>query len=61
MSQQLISNPTSQAREVVIRTPDGKKDSIFLQPNSKAKIPHGATIDASFHSRNPQIRKTVLK
>lgn len=52
----MLINRTSTALTVKIVTADGRKDSINLQPNSRARPPAGATIDpVAFSSYQGQL------
>jgi hypothetical protein len=61
MSKQLVLNPSPAAREVSVVDPDGKKTSVFIQPNSKVKLAEGWTVCPDFLSRNLVIKTRELK
>ena len=61
MSKQLVLNPSPVAREVTVLDPDGKKNSVFIQPNSKVKLAEGWSVCPDFLSRNPVVKSRELK
>ena len=52
---EIVQNPSKLPKTVDIVLANGIKDQVFIQPNSRVKLPPGASVASSFIERDKSL------